>query len=96
LSKLPIWLKDMLALTLKRELASFMIALVLLAFAFIIWLEAPGLVKKKMWRELAAFSVFLIIGMALTIPQVYGIRPFEPNAPIETLFKPLAELLKKP
>jgi len=71
-----------------------MIVLVLLAFALIIWLEVPGLVKKKMWRELAAFSVFLVIGMALTIPQVYGIRPFEPNAPIEALFKPLAELLK--
>lgn len=73
-----------------------MIVLVLLAFALIIWLEVPGLIKKKMWRELAAFSVFLVIGMALTIPQVYGIRPFEPNAPIEALFKPLAELLKKP
>jgi len=73
-----------------------LIVLVLLGFALIIWLEAPGLVKKKMWRELVAFSVFLAIGMALTIPQVYGIRPFKPNAPIEALFKPLAELLKKP
>ncbi|OPX83508.1 MAG: hypothetical protein A4E53_04593 [Pelotomaculum sp. PtaB.Bin104] len=73
-----------------------MIVLVLLGFALIIWLEAPGLVKKKMWRELIAFSVFLAIGIALTIPQVYGIRPFEPNAPIEALFKPLAELLKEP
>jgi len=47
-------------------------------------------------RELVAFSVFLVMGMALTIPQVYGIRPFRPNAPIEALFKPLAELLEKP
>ncbi|MDF9408400.1 MAG: hypothetical protein A4E52_01311 [Pelotomaculum sp. PtaB.Bin013] len=73
-----------------------MIILVLLAFALIIWLEVPGLVRKKMWRELAAFSVFLVIGMALTIPQVYGIRPFKPNAPIEALFKPLADFLRKP
>lgn len=73
-----------------------MIVLVMFAFALIIWLEAPGLVKKKMWRELAAFLVFLAIGAALTIPQVYGIRPFEPNAPVEALFKPLAEWLKDP
>lgn len=73
-----------------------MIVLVLLAFVLIIWIEVPGLVKKKMWRELAAFSVFLAIGMALAIPQVYGIRPFKPNAPIEALFKPLVDLLKKP
>ncbi len=73
-----------------------MIVMVMFAFALIIWLEAPDLVKKKMWRELAAFSVFLAIGIALTIPQVYGIRPFEPNAPIEALFKPMAEWLKDP
>ena len=73
-----------------------MIVLLMLAFVLIIGLEAPDLVKKKMWRELAAFSVFLAIGMALAIPQVYGIRPFEPNAPIEALFKPMAEWLKKP
>jgi len=72
------------------------IVLVMFVFALIIWLEAPDLVKKKMWRELAAFSIFLAIGIALTIPQVFGIRPFEPNAPIEALFKPLAEWLKEP
>jgi len=72
------------------------IVLVMLAFAFIIWLEAPGLVKKKMWQELAAFSVFLAIGAALAIPQFFGIKPFEPNAPVEALFKPMAEWLKKP
>jgi len=73
-----------------------LIVLALLGFALIIGLEAPGLVKKKMWRELVAFSVYMAIGIALSIPQLFGIRPFEPNAPIEALFKPLAELLKKP
>lgn len=72
------------------------LVLAMLGFALIIGLEAPGLVKKKMWRELAAFSVFLAIGMALSIPQLLEIRPFGPNAPIEALFKPLAELLKNP
>lgn len=73
-----------------------LIVLALLGFALIIGLEAPGLVKKKMWRELVAFSVYMAIGMALSIPQLFGTRPFEPNAPIEALFKPLAEWLKKP
>lgn len=73
-----------------------MIVLVMFAFVLIIWLEAPGLVKKKMWRELAAFSVFLAIGMVLTIPQIYGIRPFNPNESIEAMFKPIAEWLKEP
>lgn len=73
-----------------------LIVLALLGFAFVIWLEAPGLIKKKMWRELIAFSVYLAAGLALSIPQLLGVRPFEPNAPIEALYKPIAEWLKKP
>ncbi len=73
-----------------------MIILLLSACALIIRLEVPGLIKKQMWRELAAFAVFLAVGMALAIPQVYGIRPFEPNAPVEALFKPIGEWLKEP
>ncbi|HOV78839.1 MAG TPA: hypothetical protein PK728_01915 [Bacillota bacterium] len=73
-----------------------MIVLVLLAFALIAGLEAPGLVKKKMWRELIAFSVYLAAGMALTVPQVYEVRPLDSNAIIKALFEPVAEWLKKP
>ncbi len=71
-----------------------MIILLLILFAGIILLEAPGLVKKKMWRELAAFAAYLAIGMALSIPQVLGIRLPNPSKAIEALFKPLAGLLK--
>lgn len=73
-----------------------MIILLLLAFALVVLIEAPGLVKKKMWRELVVFSFLLAVGMALSIPQVFGIRPFDPNAPIKALFGPVGEWLKKP
>ncbi len=71
-----------------------MIALLVLLFIGIILFEVPGLVKKKMWRELAAFSVFLAIGMALSIPQALGATLPNPMKAIEALFGPLAELLK--
>ncbi len=60
----------------------------------IILLEAPGLVKKKMWRELAAFLAYLSLGMALVIPQALGVKLPNPTKAIEALFRPLAELLK--
>ena len=63
-------------------------------FIGIILFEAPGLVKKKMWRELAAFFVYLLIGMALIIPQVLGIKLPNPNNAIEAVFKPISEFLK--
>jgi hypothetical protein len=70
------------------------IVLLLVLFAGIILFEVPGLIKKKMWRELVAFSVYLLIGMALSIPQVMGLKLPNPNRAIEALFEPLSELLK--
>jgi hypothetical protein len=65
-----------------------------MTFIGIILFETPGLIKKKMWRELAAFSMYLSIGMALSIPQVLGIKLPNPTKAIEALFKPISELLK--
>ncbi|MBZ4653980.1 MAG: putative rane protein [Peptococcaceae bacterium] len=71
-----------------------MIALLLLLFIGIILLEVPALIKKKMWRELVAFSVYLLAGMALSIPQVLGVKLPNPTKVIEVVFKPISELLK--
>lgn len=71
-----------------------MIILLITAFIGIILFEVPGLIKNKMWRELAAFSLYLSIGMALSIPQALGVELPNPTKTIEALFKPLSELLK--
>lgn len=71
-----------------------MIVLLLMFFSGVILFEAPGLVKKKMWRELAAFSGFLLVGMVLSFLQTLGISFFNPSGFIEKVFKPVAELLK--
>jgi len=73
-----------------------MIILLLLACLLIVIIEVPSLVKKKMWRELVVFSVLLVIGMVLAVPQVYGIRLFNPNAPWLALFKPMVKMLTAP
>ncbi len=71
-----------------------MIVLLIIVFIGIVLLEVPGLIKQKMWRELAAFSFYLFIGMALSIPQVLGIILPNPSKAIEVLIKPVSELLK--
>jgi hypothetical protein len=70
------------------------VILLVLAFLSMILLEVPGLVKKKAWRELAAFSFFLLLGFALALPQVLGLKTPNPNDAITTIFKPLSEWLK--
>ncbi|MEW6273706.1 MAG: hypothetical protein AB1556_01115 [Bacillota bacterium] len=70
--------------------------LALFAFLFIIAIEVPGLVKKRMWRELAAFAVILWVGMSLSILQILGVELPSPITFIEAFYKPLAEWLKPP
>ena len=71
-----------------------MIVLALFAFLFIIAIEVPGLVKKRMWRELVAFAVILWIGMTLSILHILDVEVPSPIKLIEAFYKPLAEWLK--
>ncbi|MEW6064463.1 hypothetical protein P378_20620 [Desulforamulus profundi] len=49
------------------------IALLGFSFIFIVFLEAPRLVKQGLWRELAVFSVILSTGYILAFLQVFGV-----------------------
>lgn len=71
------------------------ILLVVLVFIFIALLEIPALLKKKAWREMAAFSFFLVLGFALALPQVLGIEIPNPNKLIEDIFEPMSKLLNQ-
>ncbi len=70
----------------------------LLGFVFliIIYLEAPPLVKNKRWRELVAFAVYLLVGMAISVPLVLGFELPSPAKAIEAVYKPLASWLQVP
>ena len=68
---------------------------ILFVFSVIIWLEVPDLVQKKLWRELIAFSVLVLIGMLLTIPMTLGINIPSPNDALAVLFKPFAAWMKQ-
>lgn len=50
------------------------VILLVLAFLFIVLLEVPGLVQRKQYRELVAFSVLLGMGFILSLLQVLGVR----------------------
>lgn len=44
-----------------------MTALVLVGFLAVAALEVPGLVRRRYWRELAAFGVLWTAGLALSL-----------------------------
>ena len=59
----------------------------LLLFAIIALLEIPGLMRKKEWPELIAFSILLTIGFLLSFLQVIGVEDPNPNKGIAYLIK---------
>lgn len=46
--------------------------LALAAGAF--WLDGPGLIRRKLWKELAFFIVYLLAGTSLFIALVLEVR----------------------
>lgn len=51
-----------------------MIYLLLLIYIFIALLQVPGLIKKKYWRELAAFSIFYMTALIMGVLYVLDIH----------------------
>jgi hypothetical protein len=49
-----------------------LIFLLIILFLVIILIEIPGLIRQKMWRELIAFAVILLLGFGLSLGQLIG------------------------
>mgnify|MGYP001364842510 CR=1 FL=1 len=71
-----------------------MIVLVISVFIIIAWLHIPILIKQKLWRELAAFSVLLGIGFVLSLLQVIGIKIPSPNKGIMILVESIYNIFR--
>lgn len=66
-----------------------MIYLLIAVFLIIIILEVPGMLKKKLKRELIAFSVFLFIGFTLAFLQIIKVKIPSPNNLIKGIIEAL-------
>ncbi|MDH7577013.1 MAG: hypothetical protein QHH75_04125 [Bacillota bacterium] len=69
------------------------VLLILLAGAGIALYEVPKLTRQKMWRELTAFSGFLLIGLALALALALGLPVPNPTRGVEYIFGPLSRLI---
>lgn len=72
-----------------------MLFLASLIFIAIIAFEVPDLIKKKMWRELAAFGVLMLIGMFYSYGQILDLPLPNPTEGIMAIFKPVSQYLEK-
>ena len=65
------------------------ILILLLLLAAIIIYEAPGLIEKKLWRELLAFSVLMLLGMILSFGLALDLPLPNPVIVVEAIFAPV-------
>jgi len=68
-------------------------ALALGAIALIVAIELPPLVRKKMWGEVAAFSILMLIGSFLSLALALGIKLPNPTEYLMTLLQPFSDLI---
>lgn len=68
-----------------------MIILLIILYLAIIAFEVPRLVKKKHWRDLVAFSVFMALAVAISLPLALGAKLPNPTKLLVAIFGPLSE-----
>ncbi|HQA60484.1 MAG: hypothetical protein WBJ82_01050 [Tepidanaerobacteraceae bacterium] len=73
-------------------------ALLIISVVIILMLELPGLIKSRVWRELAVFCGLLIIGIAYGIIHIFKLGILNPTKltqyVIEPIFKAVDNMLK--
>lgn len=52
------------------------VILLILTFTIIVTFQVPGLIKKKLWGELIAFFVLMLIGFGLAFLSLMGVKMF--------------------
>lgn len=72
-----------------------MIILVGLIFVGIIALEAPRLIKNRMWREMGTFSVLLALGMVYSFGLMLSWRLPNPVNTLKAIFSPVTQYLER-
>lgn len=70
------------------------IFLLLLTFTAIAFYEAPGLIRRKQWRELTAFAALLTIGFVFNLLQVIGVKIPNPTKIIVSFSKYITKITK--
>lgn len=68
------------------------ILLLIMAFTGVMFLEVPALIRKKYWRELLVFMVFLSVGFILAFLQIIGIKIPSPLKAFTYLIRDLLHL----
>ncbi|SMB92290.1 hypothetical protein SAMN00808754_0611 [Thermanaeromonas toyohensis ToBE] len=69
---------------------------VLALYMCVFLLEVPPLLQRRAWRELFAFAVLCLLGLALGIPWALHRKVIFPSEELIKFFEPLAQAILGP
>lgn len=70
------------------------VLLILLVFTIVTAVEAPILIKQRMWKELMAFFVMICLGILYSIGQFYDWPLPNPEKYLEYKFIPISKMVE--
>ena len=70
-----------------------MVFWIILLSIVIVCLETPGLVKKRLWKELGVFIIILSLGMIYSVGQIYDWSLPNPEKRLEYMVEPFLKKL---
>lgn len=71
------------------------VLLLVLVFVGVVLIEVPGLVRRRMYRELAAFLGLLAVAMVYSFGQALRWPLPNPARIIEAAFRPVSRILEQ-
>lgn len=71
-----------------------MLVILLFVFIILVLFDAPGLIRKKYWRELAVYSGLMLIALILSVLLVLGVPLPAVTTEIGNLIKMVFHLKK--
>ncbi|HHV73802.1 MULTISPECIES: hypothetical protein [unclassified Thermoanaerobacterium] len=66
-----------------------------LIFLIVIFMEVPGLIKKKKTKEVVVFFILVAIGYTLNLLVAFDVKITATNKLIEMLMKPIEKIWGK-
>lgn len=63
----------------------------IIGFAFV---EGRPLLRRKKWKESAAFAVLLLAGLSVIVMNTVSFKPWRIASSIEYLFRPYSNIVK--
>ncbi|HHP51127.1 MAG TPA: hypothetical protein ENM97_04690 [Moorella mulderi] len=71
------------------------VILALLGMGLVMAVEVPRLIKRRLYRELAAFSVLMVLSLLIIAQENWGLPLPSITELIEKLFSPISLALKQ-